>query len=61
MVNTEHTDGTSASSMSVLAMNGGSSSIKFTLYRTRDLLQRRQRGEVERYGFHGLPYSFLME
>ena len=45
----------------MLAMNDGLSSIQFELYRMGGSPQRRQRGEVECYGFHGLSYSFLME
>ena len=38
----------------VLAMNGGSSSIKFTLYRMGDSPALRPHGEVERIGFLGI-------
>ncbi|MDA8256391.1 MAG: acetate/propionate family kinase [Betaproteobacteria bacterium] len=58
MVNTEHTAGTPAATMSVLAMNGGSSSIKFTLYRTGVPLQRRLHGKVDRIGLHGTTLTF---
>lgn len=37
----------------VLAMNGGSSSIKFTLYRMGDSPARRLHGKVERIGLRG--------
>jgi len=42
----------------VLAMNGGSSSIKFTLYRMGDSPQRRLHGKVERIGLHGTTLTF---
>ena len=42
----------------VLAINGGSSSIKFTLYRMGDSLQRRLHGKVERIGLRGATLSF---
>ena len=38
----------------VLAMNGGSSSIKFTLYRMGDSPALRPHREVERIGFLGI-------
>jgi acetate kinase len=38
----------------VLAMNGGSSRIKFTLYRMGDSPARRLHGKVERIGFLGI-------
>lgn len=42
----------------VLAMNGGSSSIKFTLYRMGDSLQRRLHGKVDRIGLRGATLTF---
>lgn len=42
----------------VLAMNGGSSSIKFTLYRMGDTPQRRLQGKVERIGLRGTTLTF---
>ena len=45
---------------SVLAINGGSSSIKFALYTMGDAPQRRLQGKVERIGLRGttLPATF---
>ncbi|MEK6210456.1 MAG: acetate/propionate family kinase [Pseudomonadota bacterium] len=42
----------------VLAMNGGSSSIKFTLYRMGDSPQRRLHGKVDRIGSRGTALTF---
>ena len=42
----------------VLAMNGGSSSIKFTLYRMGDSPARRLHGKVERIGLRGATLTF---
>ena len=42
----------------VLAMNGGSSSIKFTLYRMGDSLKRRLQGKVDRIGLRGTTLTF---
>lgn len=42
----------------VLAMNGGSSSIKYTLYRMGDPLQRRLHGKVDRIGLRGTTLTF---
>ncbi|MDO8705174.1 MAG: acetate/propionate family kinase [Sulfuricaulis sp.] len=42
----------------VLAMNGGSSSIKFTLYRMGDSPQRRLHGKVDRIGSRGTTLTF---
>ena len=42
----------------VLAMNGGSSSIKFTLYRMGDSLKRRLHGKVDRIGLRGTTLTF---
>ena len=42
----------------VLAMNGGSSSIKFTLYRMGDSPQRRLHGKVDRIGLRGTTLTF---
>ena len=42
----------------VLAMNGGSSSIKFTLYRMDDSPQRRLHGKVDRIGLRGTTLTF---
>jgi acetate kinase len=42
----------------VLAMNGGSSSIKFTLYRMGDPPKRRLHGKVDRIGLHGTTLTF---
>ncbi len=58
MLNTEHTAGTLVSAVSVLAINGGSSSIKFTLYRMGDLRQRRLHGKVDRIGLHDTTLTF---
>ena len=41
----------------VLAMNGGSSSIKFTLCRMGDSPALRPHGEVERIGFLGIQLA----
>lgn len=58
MVTTERTAGTSASAMIVLAMNGGSSSIKFTFFGMGDPLQRRLQGKVDRIGSRGTTLTF---
>ena len=42
----------------VLAINGGSSSIKFTLYRWCEPLERRLHGKVERIGARGTTLTF---
>ncbi|MEO5573638.1 MAG: acetate/propionate family kinase [Gammaproteobacteria bacterium] len=42
----------------MLAMNGGSSSIKFTLYRMGDTPQRRLHGKVDRIGLRGTTLTF---
>jgi acetate kinase len=42
----------------VLAMNGGSSSIKFTLYWMGDPPKRRLHGKVDRIGLHGTTLTF---
>jgi len=42
----------------VLAMNGGSSSIKFTLYRMGDSPKRRLHGKVDRIGLRGTTLTF---
>jgi acetate kinase len=42
----------------VLAMNGGSSSIKFTLYRMEDSPKRRLHGKVDRIGLGGTTLTF---
>ena len=42
----------------VLAMNGGSSSIKFTLYRMGDSPARRLHGKLERIGLRGATLTF---
>ena len=42
----------------VLAMNGGSSSIKFTLYRKGDSPKRRLHGKVDRIGLRGTTLTF---
>jgi acetate kinase len=39
--------------MSVLAINGGSSSIKFALYQTGETLERKLQGKVDRIGLSG--------
>ena len=46
--------------LTVLAINGGSSSIKFALYTMDDAPQRRLQGKVDRIGLHGtrLPAPF---
>ncbi|MGH8742721.1 MAG: acetate/propionate family kinase, partial [Burkholderiales bacterium] len=41
----------------VLAVNGGSSSIKFALYQTDDRLTRRFRGKIDRIGLPGTSLS----
>ena len=43
---------------SVLAMNGGSSSIKFALYEMSDRPQRRLQGKVERIGLRDTTLTF---
>lgn len=43
---------------SVLTINGGSSSIKFALYRTGELLERRLYGKVDRIGLPGTNLTF---
>ena len=42
----------------VLAINGGSSSIKFTLYRMSDPLERWLHGKVDRIGLHDATLTF---
>ncbi len=42
----------------VLAMNGGSSSMKFTLYRMGDSPARRLHGKIERIGLRGATLTF---
>src|SRR6266478_3963709 len=42
----------------VLTINGGSSSIKFALYRTGDLQKRRLYGKVDRIGLSGANLTF---
>jgi acetate kinase len=42
----------------VLAMNGGSSSIKFALYQTGEPLQRRLVGKIDRIGLSGTNLTF---
>jgi acetate kinase len=44
--------------MSVLAINGGSSSIKFALYRSDGLLERILYGEIDRIGLKGTSLDF---
>jgi len=44
--------------MSVLTINGGSSSIKFALYATDKTLQRRLHGKVDRIGLSGTTLTF---
>ena len=50
--------------VSVLAINGGSSTLKFPLFQASNHLARGLSGSfnriVQRYGFHGLSYAFLM-
>ena len=43
---------------SVLTINGGSSSIKFALYRTGELLERMLYGKVDRIGLPGTNLTF---
>lgn len=43
----------------ILAVNGGSSSIKFALYRTGAALERRLHGKVDRIGLTGTTLSFV--
>ena len=43
---------------SVLAINGGSSSIKFALYQTGEPLERRLYGKVDRIGLSGTNLTF---
>ncbi len=69
-VNTERTAGTSASTMAaldhlvkqqkpyVLAINGGSSSIKFALYQKGDPPTRQLHGKVDRIGSRGTTLAF---
>jgi acetate kinase len=42
-----------AAEQTVLALNGGSSSIKFALFSARDLTQRRLHGKIDRIGIAG--------
>ena len=42
----------------VLAINGGSSSIKFVLYQTSELLERRLSGKIDRIGLPGTNLTF---
>jgi acetate kinase len=42
----------------VLAINGGSSSIKFVLYQTGELLERRLYGKIDRIGLLGTNLTF---
>jgi acetate kinase len=42
----------------VLVINGGSSSIKFALYRMNDPPQRRLHGKVDRIGLRGTTLTF---
>src|SRR5450631_1220693 len=42
----------------ILAINGGSSSIKFALYRVEETLQRRFYGKVDRIGMSGTNLTF---
>lgn len=42
----------------ILVINGGSSSIKFALYRVDELLQRRLHGKVERIGLSGTNLTY---
>ena len=42
----------------VLALNSGSSSIKFALYQMRDPPERRLHGKVERIGLPGTTLDF---
>jgi acetate kinase len=42
----------------VLAINGGSSSIKFALYRVGETLEQRLRGKVDRIGLSGTNLTF---
>ena len=42
----------------VLAINGGSSSIKFALYEVGDALEQRLRGKVDRIGLSGTNLMF---
>ena len=44
--------------LTVLAMNGGSSSIKFALYTKGDVAQRRLYGKVDRIGLSGTTLTF---
>ena len=47
-----------APNSSILTINGGSSSIKFTLYQAREPLQRRLHGTVDRIGMSGTNLTF---
>ena len=42
----------------ILTINGGSSSIKFALYRVDEPLQRRLYGKVDRIGLSGTNLTF---
>ena len=44
--------------LTVLAMNGGSSSIKFVLYTKGDVAQRRLHGKIDRIGLSGTTLTF---
>lgn len=43
---------------SVLVINGGSSSIKFALYKQGDRLERKVHGQIERIGMSGTNFTF---
>lgn len=43
---------------SILSINGGSSSIKFALYRTKAELECRLYGKIDRMGLNGTQLSF---
>jgi acetate kinase len=44
---------------SILTINGGSSSIKFALYRSGELLERRLYGKIDRIGLPGTNLTFI--
>ena len=45
-------------SLSILTINGGSSSIKFAMYQVREPLKRGLHGKVDRIGLSGTNLTF---
>jgi acetate kinase len=56
--NRELTVAAGRASFRLLTINGGSSSIKFTLFRTGESLERRLHGKLDRIGLSGTNLSF---